>query len=1602
MTTMEKLFVQIFERKKWIIDQVKQQSILFDQYLASTLLIDGIPPPPWLFPQPHSSDPAELKKEELISGLLFPFPQVTAPYSISCNSVYDQPIFRSDTGQNLHFYDDACTVGRKSEKKGEALVQQEAVGTHGPALNGQTSLPLSPLAKFPHDCVMNHVPEPLPTPISKSPQDQRDDIVPDSYHSLEQSLSRIQRSKPRQKDLELRNSMKASKSSSSSQCSSGVSPIATTGCGNGHLPTVHANGYNCNSCSTGEGQFVDCRSTGVLSNLSNHGDMDYTYSVLESLCTDKSVKHRSSFPIAENYCDQVLEPSHSHNSCDLELVESINIDSNAIDSQGKEKKSRLCGRILRSQSKSRCHCANESSELPDTSAIGHDSRIFSEDAICVYSTDKLKESHGIQAAETDIFKIDRDGNLRMDRSYITGEKKIWHSQDSLKQLQQLNTLLQQEARPLNLSSLVSKVKQPVSTSSKKLTSAKLQNITNKEDISFSQVVILCRNGDGVNPKSCGENAEETRVVSAKSSEGFSDQFRSEMNTHNSNNEPEVPVSCMCNDRVVPVEPKQLDFGDSGESKSDLNEMTIIASEERMQDIASLGQNNSVDRGNGDTLELSLLPTQASVEETSEGNRILIEDIAVFGGEAFEVNRSPSSDLLMEKETSKDQFSTLDNKVSLLLDGENVTHHPPLDVEPSSLSRLKALVRMHSSVERSDKKSDTTKPSHLSSHESQLGYGAQVDHGLLAELEVREPTRSIMSCSIDLLLGDCSVKAHGSLPRSVDAYLPHDMNIDNIICQRVDPVEKCTSGPQGIGCSESDDQHISRSSVLSGHESSPHLGRPRPQSRSLSAGTGEAEFLNDSSTWKIATSQISIGNSQVRNLSRGKCHQEDVPSPEGVITADLGDVACSNASGYPVNLDEHNFENYALEGFKFSPMQQDEEVDPQPSLDKVGLAHNTSHPQVILLETANMTGLSMDMLDPRTYTANASKDQEHLKDDIDIGDAERSASSEGPVEPKLCHLKESLEISSHFASYPLPLEESTHEDQMIPSLEGFFMQAGGDDSSFAKSECSFEKFDIEDTLIERASLIEQLCKSTSMHTPSTLLSTASKLHEGSYSYQSVTDGLLKCTDFKSSQASEDDMISLFKGGVLRKEVGCDLDEKVDYLPVSGADRSRKPYASPVGKLWEKIHSNSGSSNNKASLNPELPCIREENEISDEATGASVEEMASAVKLCSAKRKPLDEITEDPNCPPVSELENHRCSIESVYTQFSFCGTNKRTNQKLGTHKISKKHTSKKRDSKVIQRKARVAKIPMKSLNRVTRSKMSLQKDSLGILGKEAKCGNIVCNVTSFIPLVHQKQAAVPLTGKRDVKVKALEAAEAAKRQEEKKEMERKMKKEALKVERAKMMQANIRQLELEKKKKEVERKRKEAEIAVRKRLREEEEKKEKERKRKRVEDPRLRQEEQKGKFCPKEDEIEIKIKTTLDDEKKDVHVKTSAENGAKTLSSETVLEDGSLIPETPRHCSDKLMETSFFTQDQGKSLQEGCNEAQSYEISPYQCSDDEDEDEDRHGDENLSKKFIPSWASKNHIALAISTQQSMDPDLILPSDSFCSINEVVLPRKLRPK
>ncbi|KAF5730468.1 hypothetical protein HS088_TW19G00057 [Tripterygium wilfordii] len=452
------------------------------------------------------------------------------------------------------------------------------------------------------------------------------------------------------------------------------------------------------------------------------------------------------------------------------------------------------------------------------------------------------------------------------------------------------------------------------------------------------------------------------------------------------------------------------------------------------------------------------------------------------------------------------------------------------------------------------------------------------------------------------------------------------------------------------------------------------------------------------------------------------------------------------------------------------------------------------------------------------------------------------------------------------------------------------------------------------------------------------------------------------------------------------------------------------------------SKSGSSEKQGSVNIELCCISEENENVDEMADPSEEAFAAEVVTTSIRREPLSNITENLNPPAaVSEAEifPDRCSLDSVHTEFSFTSTFNRAKQKLGNHDHSKRRygNNAKEDQNMV--------IGANGLRRATESlnkgfskpklsgQTSLGKGGPSISKRDSKSHNIVSNITSFIPLVQEKQPAGIITGKRDVKVKALEAAEGAKRLAEMKENERRMKKEALKLERARVEQENLRQLELQKKMKEKERKKKEDDMAARKRQREEDEMKEKERKRRRTEEAQRQQRERAENLRAKKEDKQKKLKAKderppykkkSDDysrklEKREVHAhdKSQAEpRNARTSTSDArkaniVLEECEST--SGRGYGTKVLNDVGKVADTDKSSTSISYE-ESYDISPYKGSDDEDEEDD----DFPNGKFIPSWASKHSLALAVSSQQRVDPAEIFPTESFCNIAEVLLPRK----
>ncbi|KAL0843758.1 hypothetical protein Bca101_017004 [Brassica carinata] len=610
----------------------------------------------------------------------------------------------------------------------------------------------------------------------------------------------------------------------------------------------------------------------------------------------------------------------------------------------------------------------------------------------------------------------------------------------------------------------------------------------------------------------------------------------------------------------------------------------------------------------------------------------------------------------------------------------------------------------------------------------------------------------------------------------------------------------------------------------------------------------------------------------------------------------------------------------------------------------------------------------------------------------------------------------------------PLGLTGADDGSPPVLEGFIVQTDDESQSNSKNQIKHDIFQLPKTTAESATIIETIRKSACRITPSLHLAKTFKFKGKLDLDQSVSTELLDGMFF--SQNPEDS--SVFDNFGINHDYSGNL-----YNDCAGSTAdARYPRMSPTGKLWYRSLQKSSSSEKQRSQTPDLPCISEENEnvdeepenlcatpksIRSEKRGSSIpdlpciaeenekeSEISEAVNevsdsksgSVSAERKPLADVDEEDPMKLLPSVSNakipvDRQSLDSVNTTFSFSATcNNSVKSKAERKKGgSRRFTGKGKENQGGAGAGRNVRPPS---SRFSKTKLSCNS-SLTSLGprlpdKEPRHNNIVSNISSFVPLVlQQKPAAAIITGKRDVKVKALEAAEATRRIAEQKENERKMKKEAMKLERARLEQENLRKQEIEKKKKEEERKKKEAEMAWKQEM--EKKKKEEERKRKEFEmadKKRQREEDKKLKEAKRQRVAEMQRQQKEADEKlqAEKQLKRKAMDAKIKALKELKEEQGNARIREVRSKSNSSDDTNASRSSREDDLKVISNigkmSEESYDISPYKCSDDEDEEED--DDDDMSNhKFVPSWAS-------VISQQNRDPDTTFPAKSFRNITQ----------
>lgn len=177
---------------------------------------------------------------------MLPRPQHVIPYTSSHCALYKKPVFAAGNGE---LPNDLSTQVIDSEQGIDAG-------------DGISSLDQCPARDV--GCASAGVPE--LDHAAMSPQDARDIRVPNIYHDPALSLARIQRSKSRQKAIELRNSAKAVQSCSTHENDAGgISGSAIASLQNDHVVesvSVNPVATNIASCA-GEGEKVgDCWSKG--------------------------------------------------------------------------------------------------------------------------------------------------------------------------------------------------------------------------------------------------------------------------------------------------------------------------------------------------------------------------------------------------------------------------------------------------------------------------------------------------------------------------------------------------------------------------------------------------------------------------------------------------------------------------------------------------------------------------------------------------------------------------------------------------------------------------------------------------------------------------------------------------------------------------------------------------------------------------------------------------------------------------------------------------------------------------------------------------------------------------------------------------------------------------------------------------------------------------------------------------------------------------------------------------------------------------------------------------------------------------------------------
>ncbi|KAK9156346.1 hypothetical protein Sjap_003826 [Stephania japonica] len=1577
MSTLENLFVQIFDRKNWIVDQLKQQKELYDQYLASTLLIKGIRPPSWLlgsgFDGEGSAELKELKKEELISGLLFPPPRPNFPFTGGHSYHYNRPITAANFGQLSNaFFTDTC-ASNKNVNLGEAS-----------SLVPKCDLNYSEVDL---ECALHGTSG--KENIITSPQSKREKPRADFHSEQDQSLSRIQRSRSRQKALELRNSGKASskKRQWEESCTDAYTGRVTRSRNCVHQTVELQNLSNCPR-ETG------CRLTPV--SVNGNDDLLYAPDSQEIVqdfrsgqndleCTSIVSNLQAEFNRSADA--QLLEKDQTQahevkpDSCELDKLNDISADKSDgldVDFSPMAETSKLYAQPVMKG-------APESGEDIVSSTHTKD--------------DKNSQQEPIESLEEAGRSDDR--HEKCDLSIET---------DLLEKDEIEEDALEEENHAKRISSV-----DELEDASEEENYAKCNSSLDEQLLGKGQFVEIIKSEEKLKPdhgcyeadklddvpteKSkfdiCSSRTDKT-VVSAQSAIGaafeFDEDFISNTDLHDHKSVQQEPIESL------EQESRSDDMHEKCGSFVEEELLEIHQTAKASVEEKHLGQFHETQEEDGSMIHLcanfltekspnSSLSLKNGISEIQEdfmsyasqqSNELLQELISPDPRSAGQLSpRSPSASQLDVSVHGVDGNSEECSFVEKCTERINML---PIIVLPQD-SKCDTDLCVWPRESLSCDINDGSGLSHLQKPEMFLGFHKNESSAASATVSAKVIDSKKALAPITSQIHNLS---HDS-PYFLRSYFNHNAGVKvNGSCSEVvnwTSIQRCA--PENSWPAYKRRKIGSQSSGL-------FTTSPRPKQVKLYKKSLPVLNVHH---FPINNTEVTYSSDQVH-----KTLSERLQSPKAEQCMEGIDLQANTFLG----LEKPDVRN------SFDSSQYCLDDNDEVRLDLEGRFSLEVHRKGYSLgNTENIE---------RTERSFLMEDSGHERESNN-GELVSYCSIGSPNNGDV---------------------DSVGGDQYLPEFEGFSVDASTDTvvPDIAGDEISSDKLDLPRNASERISFLEKLCRSASILTP--LHSTNYKLHNSLSINRSLPNGRI---DFRDSVifSNEEQLKASYNAfdAEICHSAHCNDTSSSNVKFDSDA---RKPSCTPpVTKFCQKITSFSSghSSEKQQSMNPELTCFRidedtdtsEEDESKYKVFDPLQKEDGSEQKINATIRSPLVDMTNKFNPSMlVSAMEkiNDRGSVESINAELNFNEAQLQAEQKLenGYRKVRRSNRGKENNNSSLGVNG-LEKTTEVLNNRFSRSKVSgkvsYKKGNPDSLAKGQKHNNIVSNVSSFIPLVQQKSQPAPVyTGKRDVKVKALEAAEAAKRLEEKKENDRKLKKEASKLERARLEQEKLKQLELQQKKKVEEKKKKEAEIATRKRLREEEEKKEKERKRKCIEEARRLQKVQEEKLRAEKEEKEQQRRIAAEKEAKRkqqqieerYHQRREKGNEQSDFRQKLISNAGSssiVAGDARKECElregltaleeshDKLS-NDFCKTNESEALTAEAIGKQSYELSPYKDSDDEEDEEEEDDDDELpNNKFVPSWASGKNLALALPFTQQREPSEIFTPARNCSIVEVFFPQ-----